>query len=223
MTRIIEYPQNIGDWLAETALMNPEQRGVYISLKIIHAKQGYGGLPDDDETLARLCGCTLKVWKRLRPEAEKNFVIIDGFWVSESVRKVIQAVDKRAAKPDSQREPNGKDNQLKLLDLQNPHARANHQPSSINEVKNIKHPLATAARDAAGVNAVSDGYRVLDWLDADGQQGARAAAPGWDIGKLAEIFDNGIRDGTRQPPKHPRKPDGYFIGFCRSYTKGKRP
>lgn len=60
--------------------------------------------------------------------------------------------------------------------------------------------------------------RCLSDRDRDA---ARKAAPGWDMnGYLIPTYNERINSGESPPPD---KPAAAFIGWCRSYTKGKPP
>lgn len=52
------------------------------------------GLPNDDETLSRLAGVSLKVWKSLRPKVMKSWTLVDGRWV----HPIVQAEAERYKK-----------------------------------------------------------------------------------------------------------------------------
>lgn len=64
------------------------------------------------------------------------------------------------------------------------------------------------------------GYSIFDKLSDEGERAARAAAPGWDIRRLASIFDGKIQDGRFAAPGNP---DSAFPAWCGKYTKGKIP
>lgn len=63
------FPFYVAEYLSDSAVvkMTPEQRGCFISL-LCHAWQSGspGTLPDDDATLARLAGVSLRRWMRIK-------------------------------------------------------------------------------------------------------------------------------------------------------------
>lgn len=83
-------------------------------------------------------------------------------------------------------------------------------PSTSEESKLHLQSTATAKRS----------FKIMEALSEDGKQAARAAAPGWDIQRLAERFDAKIENGEFQ---RPTKPDDAFPAWLRVYTKGIRP
>jgi uncharacterized protein YdaU (DUF1376 family) len=58
-------PFYVGDYRADTQHLSPAQHGAYMLL-IMHYWQ-HGGLPDDDEQLARIVGMTAAEWRKNRP------------------------------------------------------------------------------------------------------------------------------------------------------------
>jgi hypothetical protein len=68
-----------------------------------------------------------------------------------------------------------------------------------------------------GEKKAFDILREIDELDISV---AMAEAPGWDHRVLVQHFNANVAAGKFQIP---RKPVKAFIGFCREFTKGKRP
>lgn len=73
-------------------------------------------------------------------------------------------------------------------------------------------------KNGVGKGVFGDSYQIQNFLSEDGWMDARSHAPGWDINQLASVYNEGIKNGKRQPPKYP---DKAFPIWCRSYTKGK--
>jgi hypothetical protein len=63
-------------------------------------------------------------------------------------------------------------------------------------------------------------FSIEKLLSDDGRDAARAKAPGWDLHFLMRIYDASVNTGNLQPPN---SPDKAFAGWCKAYTKGKRP
>lgn len=64
-------PLDVADYRADTMHLDAFEHGVYLLL-IMHYWQT-GGLPDDDEKLARICCCTRAEFRRVRPVIEAFF------------------------------------------------------------------------------------------------------------------------------------------------------
>ncbi len=81
-------PLYVADYRADTGHLSRELHGSYLLL-IMHYWQT-GGLPDDDEQLARIACCTPAEWKRSRP------VIVKFFGDSWKHRRIEQELAKAA-------------------------------------------------------------------------------------------------------------------------------
>lgn len=90
-------PLYIGDYLADTMHLQPEQHGVYMLLLMASWMRG-GTLPDDDAQLALLSRCELKVWRRLRPVISGFFQIDSGTWRHKRVMAELGRATEQAAK-----------------------------------------------------------------------------------------------------------------------------
>ena len=66
------------DWLSSltTRTMTLEERGAYVDL-LCHAWLS-GGIPADDQDIARLLGGGLRTWKRLKVRIDPCFSVVDG-------------------------------------------------------------------------------------------------------------------------------------------------
>lgn len=73
MDKILTVPLHIGDALKDTYMMDATEFGAYMRLLLCHYNIGEQGLPDDDAKLARLAGCTPKVWQRVAPIVRDKF------------------------------------------------------------------------------------------------------------------------------------------------------
>lgn len=97
------------------------------------------------------------------------------------------------------------------------------------ESKNITPlPPSPVDNSEAGVLKMDEGlvvagvsvFRILDRLDHFELAAAKAAGDGWDITKLAKVYDKGIADRIREIPDKPAKA---FTAWIPIYTKGKQP
>jgi len=64
------------------------------------------------------------------------------------------------------------------------------------------------------------GFRVVDYLKNGDYSALQDAAPGWDIDELTSIFDNAIKEGRLERPRHPR---AAFMVWVSKFTKGMAP
>lgn len=89
-------PLYIADYLADTAHLNAAQSGAYLHL-IMHYWQG-GGLPDDDQALARIGRMTPAEWRKAKPTIAAFFA---ERWthkrIDEELAHVAEVSSKRRA------------------------------------------------------------------------------------------------------------------------------
>ncbi len=64
------------------------------------------------------------------------------------------------------------------------------------------------------------GFSIMKFLDEDVYEKCRTNAPGWDISKLASVFNDNVNSKRFECPKQPKKA---FPQWCQTYTKGKPP
>ncbi len=96
MSAIVWMPLYVGDYRRDTAHLSAAQHGAYLQL-IMHYWQ-LGGLPDDDEQLARIASMSVAEWK-------KNRFVIKAFFsdgwrhgrIDEELKKAIELYEKRSA------------------------------------------------------------------------------------------------------------------------------
>ena len=93
-------PLDVADYRADTMHLDAFEHGVYLLL-IMHYWQT-GGLPDDDDKLARICCCTRAEFRRVRPVIEAFFR--EG-WKHKRIEKELERAWKvNSAKQDRARE-----------------------------------------------------------------------------------------------------------------------
>jgi uncharacterized protein YdaU (DUF1376 family) len=78
-------PVYIGDYLADTMHLSTEQHGAYLLL--LFSLWRRPTLPDDDATLAKICGLSDRAWLATRKVMTEFFVIQDGCWTHKRVDK----------------------------------------------------------------------------------------------------------------------------------------
>lgn len=73
------FPFFARDWIAATATLSAEQKGMFIDLLAYAWEQTPACmLPDDDAVLAKLAGVTPQKWKASGPAVRRKFDVIDG-------------------------------------------------------------------------------------------------------------------------------------------------
>jgi uncharacterized protein YdaU (DUF1376 family) len=82
---------HIGDYKKDTGHLSTEQHGAYLLL-IMHYWTT-GGLPDDDEQLARITGLTLREWRKHRSTIAALFK--DGPWRHKRIDRELAEADEK--------------------------------------------------------------------------------------------------------------------------------
>lgn len=98
MAKMLTIPLHIGDALKDTYMMDATEFGAYMRLLLCHYNIGEQGLPDDDAKLARLAGCTPKVWLRVAPLVREKFTWNGSFGKHNRVLMEIARHDERVSK-----------------------------------------------------------------------------------------------------------------------------
>lgn len=93
---VISVPFHIGDFLSGTMHMDTLEKGAYVMLLMSHYQIGELGLPNNDKKLARICGVTPKVWKRIKPILEEKFVVSETHWQSLKCIDVLSSIHKKS-------------------------------------------------------------------------------------------------------------------------------
>ncbi len=79
--RPLWMPVRVADWAADTVHLSSAEFG---SLERLNMSYWRSGPPrDDDESLARICGCTIGDWRKARPAIEPFFQIGSGQWTCQ--------------------------------------------------------------------------------------------------------------------------------------------
>ncbi len=83
-------PLDVGRFLNDTQQLDGDERGAYVLLLMQAWLRRDCKLPDDDERLARLCGQTLRRWrKKFRPALEPYFDVKNGVWQNSAQLGVL--------------------------------------------------------------------------------------------------------------------------------------
>jgi uncharacterized protein YdaU (DUF1376 family) len=82
----------------ETKGMTHEEKGVYVDLMILVWRRKCEPIPDNDEKISRMIGCTLDRWKRkLRPAVEHLFIISEEGWRHERMEQRWAGIEEKSA------------------------------------------------------------------------------------------------------------------------------
>lgn len=189
--------------------MDATEFGAYMSL-IITCYQSHNSLLDDDARLARMARVTLKVWRRIKPTIADKFLIIDGKWSHDVVRRELLKYSSLSTK--NKANALKKNNSPKPVASQ-PHSQNGANTSNNNQITNNKPPLVPPR---GGVEV----FKMEKVITPQCTEAARQAAPQWDINHLMAIYDEGINSGKRPPPN---QPNSAFPGWCQAYTSGNPP
>lgn len=235
-TRVKVIPLSKGDLIQSTYHMDAAEFGAYFRLLLVHYDHP-DGLPVDDKLLAKWAGCNAKVWNRVKP------VVLEKFQRVESPGREPKLVQRRTVEEVQlirERSLNQSANARKRWEGTDATASKSHQsgnatpspstkPQPEPEVK-TPNPLPVDNVDNSpgkGAGALikseggsSGGFRVFPLLSQAARNLAREKAPGWDILKLAQVYDDGINAGDRERPRNPSKA---FPEWCARYTKGRPP
>lgn len=80
-------------YLADTTHLSTEEHGAYLLLLMTAWRSGQCRLPDDDDYLARVCRCSLRAWRRMRPVLAPFWCVADGWWTQKRLTKERKFVD----------------------------------------------------------------------------------------------------------------------------------
>lgn len=91
--------------------------------------------------------------------------------------------------------------------------------------KDLKAPL-TPQEEKRGFYIFEGGSsRLVDFLSEQAKAQAKKNAPGWSLWELADVYIAGIKGpkGQKEGREPPDDINKAFPGWCKSYTKGKKP
>lgn len=147
MTDIHTIPLHMGDLIQDTYHLSAAEFGAYVRLIVAHYRYGVDGIPDQDELLRKLAGCTGRQWPQIRPMVEPFFTLQDGVWLQKRVLQVLQAMQAKSH--------HNRDNALKRW--KTPHATASDSQcdGNANAMQSIIHnPVSTKKEGFAFVGEV---------------------------------------------------------------------
>lgn len=234
MSDVFIIQMSIGDTLSDTYHMTPAEMGAYMRLYLAHCKLGEEGLPANDARLARLAGVTNNAtWTKLKGAVMDKFDLsTDGSRYTQ--KRVLEMLKKISAISSSKRANVMKRWESRDTEVQDSYSGCNTTPTPTpTRTQRVQTPTPStpASREAVAPPAggfdksksggsLATGFDVAVFMTDQSYAEARANADGWDIYRLMEIYNAGVRDGTRERPKAPAKA---FPAWCAKYTKGKRP
>jgi uncharacterized protein YdaU (DUF1376 family) len=236
------YPRDMGKYARDTKHLSMLEHGAY-NLMLDHyyaneelpqamLKQCSGNAPlmPDHSRIYRLCGAITKHEQDAVDAVLVMFFVMDdhGFYRQDSADKVIEnQKEKHQKRVDAGRKGGSSKAMLKQCSsnaLQKETKTKNKPPTPKGDRADGAGVLPMAKGKGGFKQVMPDAnpwtLNVINHLTDDQMQKAKANAPGWDIYHLIEVYEAGIKDGSREMPNHI---GAAFAGWCAKYTKGKRP
>lgn len=221
----IWMPVYIGDYLADTMHLSTEGHGAYF-LAMIHYWKNRGAFPIN------------QLPNIIKTNKEEILQIIEGFFIKKEGFLYHSRIDfelKKAKKITKVRsnagQASGKSKKNKLEkheqntnktrtnDKQTPQQNTRQSPSPS---PSPNTPSQTPSPNRVFKNKILEegGYNIDHHLNDTGRTYAKLNAPGWDMYYLIKVYNEGIHNGKRSPPK---EPNAAFPAWCKLYTKRKEP
>lgn len=197
-------PLYVGDYLADTAHLRAAESGAYLHL-IMHYWRN-GGLPSEDDALARIAKMTNAEWKRARPvliqlfqdgwrHKRIEFELTEAARISEAGRKGGVASGE-ARRKKSKAKPNDRSTTVqRLMNDQRTNGEALHSPSHTPEAKASGEPSKTRKLRKKPEMPLSD-----DWHPSEGDlaYGRKIGLSDSEMSRELERFRNGARSKDRR-------------------------
>jgi uncharacterized protein YdaU (DUF1376 family) len=91
-------PFNHNSYDVETKDLTHEEKGIYVDLMVLFWRRKCNPIPNNDDKISRMLGCTLDRWKRkLRPAIEHLFVISEEGWRHERMEQRWAGIEEKSA------------------------------------------------------------------------------------------------------------------------------
>jgi uncharacterized protein YdaU (DUF1376 family) len=216
-----------GDYLKDTGQLTLTEHGAYLRLIGEYWNTGIP-ITDDKKRIYRAVGAvTAEEQEAINLVLEKYFTLQDGAWKHKRIEadliehaiQVQRAADKAKAAADARWNASSNASSIKSECIEQCSSNANHstplQPiSQYNKTPNSQGGVGVL------INQNQGGFRVMPILSDAALAAARKAADGWDIYRLAAVYEANINERGREKPKDINKA---FPAWCRAYTKERPP
>ncbi len=222
------YPH---EWVAETARLTLEERGLFIQVvSLIYCNRG--PIANDAGWIGGVSGCSSRLANRIiHSLVDKGFLqVTSSGQITQkraenelkTKRKWLEKGPKVSRKPLENEAQAPNNNDLSPRDQGAPRARVLLTSSLEKKETSSSFPVTASAKGEVLKKGNGEGrpYRVTDHLTDAGFEAARKQAGGWDIYHLGSVYDGKV-NGCEFPV--PTNPDKAFPAWCKSYTKGNPP
>lgn len=217
-------PIYIGDYLADTMHLTPEEHGGYL-LSMMHYWKNGGAFPRSQLKGVIRITCQDALNNILAFYTEEKGVLHHKRIDKELIKakKITGARSEAGKKSGEARRKNKQSNEqsankvgtnAQTKDEQNAKPSPSPPPSHLNPPSHLQTPEEGVLKN----NFLKGKYNVDFLLNDTGRAYARLNAPGWDLGELIKVYNQGIEDGKRTPPA---KPNLAFAAWCKCYVKDK--
>lgn len=243
--RIDLYPH---DWILDTARLPPNERGVYIQVVcLIYSNRG--PIPNDPKWISGVSGCSTRMAQALVDKlVGKGFLIltpenkITQKRAENELRIKRKSLENSAKGGRNRYENERKSNENNYMDSSDTtYPQSTPPPTPPRPLYNTSTsrdggddlqrqsdgPMAAAvngALNAFGIGGVhgagADSFDIERHLTDKDSEDIAFNAPGWPLHRLITAYNEGVRSGRRDVPKHPTEA---FRKWVPRYTKGRRP
>jgi uncharacterized protein YdaU (DUF1376 family) len=211
-----------GDYLKDTGTLSLLEHGAYLRLIGEYWNTGKP-IPADANRIRRACQAhSEEEFKAIDYVLERYFKRTDTVWVHSKIERDLAAQEEYQKKKSEagKTAANARWEQERAMrDACEPQCDGNATHSTPLQTHSISIKTPREGGSLREFEKGNGGFDILHLLSEEGLEGARRAAPGWDIYHLAGIYNKGL--GIRG--ERPKKPDAAFAGWCRKYTSEKPP
>jgi uncharacterized protein YdaU (DUF1376 family) len=211
---------NIGDLIGGTNSMDAAEFGAYMHLVICCYQDKAHEIPKEDSRLALMARCTPKLWARVKEKVIHKFIPTENGWTHERVQKDATKYKLKSAVNKANALKRWEE-QMRMANETQCERNATQDPRPKTQESKPLLPSVTSAQGGDFKPSVSGRiFSIERKLSDAGRERAKLLCKSLnrDIYPLFEIYDKGINEGGREPPK---APDAAFYAWIGKYTKGQ--